>query len=134
MQAMNKESLNLAFDMTKQLTSRPAASEVMLALKANPNLALQPDASKRIMDMIEGISDYKLAQQQGAMQWRQNKGTLEGFEADWNKNNPITKYVNIAAIKAPMPQGAIGRNEPSQSSQNLKLRADGGYDYDRRSR
>ncbi len=106
MQSFNKEALNLAFDMTKQLTSRPAASEVMLALKANPNLALQPDASKRIMDTIEGMADYQLAKQQSSSEWRAaHNGSIDGFESDWNKNQPIKKYIDFAALNSPTPKG-----------------------------
>jgi hypothetical protein len=113
MQAFNKEALNMAFDMTKQLTSRPAAQEVMLALKANPNLALQPDASRKIMNTIEGMADYNLAKQQATGEWRRtHNNSLEGFEAAWNKANPIKNYIDFAALQA-----GGGKNQPNQPAQ-----------------
>jgi hypothetical protein len=127
MQAFNKEALNMAFEMTRALTSRPAASEVMLALKANPNLALQPDASKKIMDMVEGMADYQAAEQQEARKWREQKQTLDGFAAHWNKNFPLSKFVDTASMRAPNPQGSQANR--SASASKLKPNASGGFDY-----
>jgi hypothetical protein len=119
MQAFNKEALNMAFEMTKQLTSRPAASEVMLALKANPNLALQPDASRKIMNTIEGIADYNLTKQQAAAQYRKSYGTLDGFEAKWNANNPINKYVDFATLRSAPPQQQVNTSPTQANSKDI---------------
>ena len=115
MQSFNKEALSLAFDMTKNLTSRPAASEVMLALKANPNLALQPDASKKIMDVMEGMANFNLAKQQASFEWRKlHNNSLDGFETYWNKNESIKNYVDLTKLISPIPQG--GTQKTLQSS------------------
>ena len=116
MQTLNKLALTSAFDQVKQLSSRPAAIEVTMALKANPSLALQPNAVKKLMDVIDGMADYEIAAQQAAVTWREQKHTLAGFEADWNKNNSIKNYVDLAGLRAPDPQGMLSPStKPTQS-------------------
>lgn len=111
-EALNKEALQMSFDIVRQLGSREAMGVIQMAVKANPNLALQPDAMKKILNMMEGVSDFALAKQQAASNWEASHGSLKGFEANWNATQPITKYVDVAGLRAPAPMGSIQPNKP----------------------
>ena len=51
-----------------------------------PGATMSRPAFDQITDQLGALNDYKLAKQQGASSWRQQHGTLEGFETDFNRN------------------------------------------------
>ena len=106
MQMFNKEATQLAFDMVKSLGSREAAAVVTQAVRSNANWENQPQANKGMMDVIEGMADWKLAKQQAASAWADShNGSLNGFETYFNKTSPITNFIKQTAAASPMPMG-----------------------------
>lgn len=109
MQAFNKEATQMAFDMVKQLGSREAAAVVNQAVKSSAQMGNQPGANKAIMDVMEGMADWKIAKQEQAQAWADSHhGSIEGFQTFFNKTNPITKYVHEVKATSPMPMGGAG--------------------------
>lgn len=109
MQAFTKESTQMAFDMTKTLGSREAAVVVDRAVKAGAGLTNQPEANKAILDVMEGVADWKAAKAQAAQAWADgHNGSIEGFQSYFNKANPITNYIHEVKATSPMPMGGRG--------------------------
>lgn len=103
-QAFNKEATQLAFDMTRKLGSREAASVVQMAVKSSANDSLQPTANRRILGVILGLSQYQQAKARSADAWVRARGTLDGFETTFNKEIPIQDYIKSATAELPMPK------------------------------
>lgn len=117
MQAFNKEATQMAFDMVKQLGSREAAAVVNMAVKSSASLGNTPEANKAIMDVMEGMADWKISKQESSQAWADShNGSLEGFQTYFNKTNPISKYVHTVQATSPQPQGAVGG--PSKAQHN----------------
>lgn len=109
MQIFNKEATQLAFDQVKSLGTREAAVVVERAIKANANANNQPVANKAMMDIMEGVADWKLERQSQAQVWAEaHGGSIQGFQTYYNKTNPITKYVKDVSASSPLPMGAPG--------------------------
>lgn len=113
MQMFNKEATQLAFDMVKQLGSREAAAVVNQAIKSNANLENQPLANKGMLDVIEGMADWKMAKQEGAQTWADtHNGSLAGFQTYFNKTSPITKFIHVQQQTSQAPMGATAGPSP----------------------
>lgn len=95
-QAFVKQSIQMAFDATKQLTNRPAASEVLLQIKANPNIGMTKPAMQAILDYTDGVAKWQTERQQFKDSWIEAKGSYKGFEGWFNRNHPIDGYVPSA--------------------------------------
>jgi hypothetical protein len=113
-QAFVKQSIQMAFDATKQLTNRPAASEVLLQIKANPNIGMTKPAMQAILDYTEGVAKWQTERQQLKDAWIEQKGSYRGFEGWFNRNHPIDGYVPSAEqLRSTLQKG---QQQPAQAS------------------
>jgi hypothetical protein len=94
MQAAQKQVVNAAFETTKALTARPAQAEVIMsATKGTPNELMTKPAITAILDYNDGVNRWLQEKQNAKDGWLKNKGTLEGFEGDWNRTHPLDGYI-----------------------------------------
>jgi hypothetical protein len=92
--AYAKQSVQMAFDATAALTKRPAAAEVVMQIKANPNIAMNKQAQIAVMDYIDGVAKWKQDRQQAKDAWLAQPGaSYKGFEGAFNRDHPIDQYV-----------------------------------------
>jgi hypothetical protein len=117
-QAFNKEATQMAFDLTRTLGSREAASVVSMAVKNSANDSLQPAANRKILGVMSGIADWKQARARSADAWAQGHGgSIQGFQTFWNDQAPIGPYIEAATNRLPAPKGL-----PTQPATRPKVR------------
>lgn len=97
MVALQKQVINGAFEATKQLTSRPAQAEViMAATQGTANETMTKPAINAILDYNAGVHKYLMERQQARDAWMADPAhgkSLEGFEGWFNTNHPLTAYI-----------------------------------------
>lgn len=112
MQVFQKESVQQAFEAARQqMGGVPRAyQEIQMQMQANPNLVINKDASRHIMQMWQGIADYQLDKQKAKDEWIANpthNGSLAGFEGSFNRSHPAANYLPpVDAFKASLSAGA----------------------------
>ncbi len=113
-QAIQKQAIAMAFEQVRQLSARPAVQEVLFAMKSNPNLEMQPQGLVKIMNAMEGLSNYQIAMSGAKEKWKQSHmGSMEGFIPAWTANHPVSEFVNLkelrtkSAIYTPTPAGPV---------------------------
>ena len=89
-QAFSKNAINLSATAARAMGAREPGSVIQMFKNAYPNAGLTSNALDAMFTQIQGVNDYKQTLQQAADAWRQdprNKtpGTLDGFQAQWNK-------------------------------------------------
>lgn len=113
-QAIQKQAIAMAFEQVRQLSARPAVQEVIFAMKSNPNLEMQPQGLVKIMNAMEGLSNYQIAMSGAKEKWKQSHmGSMEGFIPSWTAHHPVSEFVNLkelrtkSAIYTPTPAGPV---------------------------
>lgn len=111
LQAINKDSVQLAATATKALGSREAAQIFMMLLKANPNIATTPDGLAKIIDFMGGMNQYKMQRLEGMPAWIQSSptGDIQGYEAAFMRAHPPVSYVGHLQPGARQSPGDQGR-------------------------
>jgi len=88
-----KLAMQRAMSQTRTLGAREAASVFNQVQQANPNTALTSDAMARIIQPLLAEQDWNAQKFQAADQWLgTHNGSLAGFEAQWQRENPFTKF------------------------------------------
>ena len=111
MTALGKETIGLAFEQAKSLTNRPAAAEVLLTAKNNPNIELPPEALTKVMEYMKGVNAFQMKKQQDKEAWiDSHDGSLKGFDAYFNRTTDINSMVpSLADMRAAFGMDANGR-------------------------
>jgi hypothetical protein len=99
-QAIQKQAIAMAFEQVRQLSARPAVQEVIFAMKSNPNLEMQPQGLVKIMNAMEGLSNYQIAMSGAKEKWKQSHmGSMEGFIPSWTANHPVSEFVDLKELR-----------------------------------
>jgi hypothetical protein len=64
--------------------------EMITNYKNSPNIQIQKAAINTMLDMQDGMAQWKEDKQQKKDEWVGQKGTYSGFEGWWNRNHPVT--------------------------------------------
>lgn len=85
-EALQKNAGQLTRATLKDVDGK-AASEYQMIQRQLPNAEMSPRGLKLVTSQLIAPEDYKQAKLQAADNWKKaNRGSLGGFEADWNKN------------------------------------------------
>lgn len=130
--AFNKLSTDLVFAQLKQIPGQPRVTEIEGLKKANPNLALTPQANNEIMNNILAEQRWKDARANLANQFFQKYGQLGSFDSAFNRMYPERDVYNaIAGLAAKQgwklpgdkstPSGSGSRGLPPEATKALKM-------------
>jgi len=115
-QAFNKNAMEIVRVQVRNTSSKAAVQEFQMIQQSLPGPTMSRPAFDQITDQLGALNDYKLAKQQGASSWRQQNGTLEGFETDYNRNISPAAFLlmrlpadSVKAMTAKMQATAEGR-------------------------
>jgi hypothetical protein len=99
-QAIQKQAIAMAFEQVRQLSARPAVQEVLFAMKSNPNIEMQPQGLVKIMNAVDGLSNYQIAMSTAKENWKKSHmGSMEGFVSSWTRNHPVSEFVDLKELR-----------------------------------
>lgn len=93
--------------------------EMELFMAASPGLQNTPQGNAALLDMIDAIADRQIMRVQQMEQWRQQYGTLDGFEGAWGQYiqaNPL--IVNDGSGSISLNGGAGQSSSPRRFRYN----------------
>jgi hypothetical protein len=82
---MTSGGLNVALSKVQQTKGAISNKEMDLFTAASPGLQNTPQGNAALLDIMDGIADRQMQRTQAMEQWRQQYGTLDGFEGEWGK-------------------------------------------------
>jgi hypothetical protein len=89
---MRSGGLDVALAKVQQTKGAISNAEMTLFMAASPGMQQTQEGNAALLDMIDAIADRQIERVQKMEEWRAQKGTLSGFEAEWARyieSNPI---------------------------------------------
>jgi hypothetical protein len=118
-EAFRKNAGTLTRQAVRETSPRAAAQEFILIQSQLPSADMSRGGFEQIANQFQAVNDYQIAKHQAAQAWRDQHGTMDGFEAQWNRAvTPSAFLVNrlaqtnpaeLAALKANLEKSAGGR-------------------------
>ncbi|MBW3099235.1 hypothetical protein [Pseudohoeflea coraliihabitans] len=101
--------LDVALQQVQKTKGAISNAEMALFMAASPGLQNTPEGNAMLIDMIDAVADRQIQRADAMEQWRQQHGTLDGFEAAWGA------HIEQNPIIIQRPDGSIGFAGGSQS-------------------
>ena len=98
---MRKGGIDAALAMVGKTKGAISNAEMGLFLSGSPGMSNTPEGNAALLDIMEGIADRDIERANQMEQWRQQHGTLDGFERAWGD------YVNANPLIVPDGRGGI---------------------------
>lgn len=92
-EAFKKNAGTLVRQAVKDVSSRAAVQEFQMIQDQLPSADMSRGGFNKIVDQFQAVNDYQIAKQRAAQNWRDKNGTLDKFDADWNKNVSPTAFL-----------------------------------------
>jgi hypothetical protein len=92
-ESFSKNAGVLTRQAVKEVSSRAAVQEFQMIQKQLPSADMTRQGFYQIADQFHAVNDYQIAKQQAAQSWRDEHGTMDKFDADWNKNITPTAFL-----------------------------------------
>lgn len=108
-----KLALQRAMAQTRSLGSREAYAVFQQVAAGNPNLALTTEGVSKILAPLIAEQHWNMDRFNAADDWMANKRSLAGFESNWNKTTPFSRYwqqqqgVTAGTQPAPLPANVV---------------------------
>jgi hypothetical protein len=80
---MTAGGLDVALSKVQKTKGAISNAEMGLFMAAAPGLQQTPEGNEALLDMMDAIADRQIMRGQEMERWRQQYGTLDGFEAEW---------------------------------------------------
>jgi hypothetical protein len=111
---MRSGGLDVALAQVQKTKGAVSNAEMSLFMQAAPGLQNTPQGNAALIDMIEKVGDRQILRATEMEKWRQQYGTLDGFEGAWGQyveQNPIITPealgLGSSPSAAPAPQGGV---------------------------
>lgn len=99
---MKSGGLDVALQQVQKTKGAISNAEMSLFMAASPGLQNTPEGNAMIIDMVEAVGDRQVLRATEMEKWRQQYGTLDGFEGEW------TKYISANPLIVQKPDGSVG--------------------------
>lgn len=89
---MRSGGLDVALAQVQKTKGAISNAEMGLFMAAAPGMQNTPQGNAALLDVLDAVADRQLMRTQEAEAWRQEHGTLDGFEAAWGQwaaQNPL---------------------------------------------
>lgn len=98
-EAFQKNAGTLVRQAVKDVSSRAAVQEFEMIQSQLPSAEMSRGGFNKIVDQFQAVNDYQIAKQRAAQTWRNENGTLDNFDATWNRNmTPSAFLVNRMSV------------------------------------
>ena len=101
---MRAGGLQVALSNVEKTKGAISNAEMQLFMAASPGLQNTPQGNAALLDMVEAIADRQMQRVEEMEKWRQQYGTLDGFEATWGQ------YIAENPLIVPDGQGGVALN------------------------
>ena len=105
---LNKNSGILVRQAVKEVSPRAAVQEFQMIQGQLPSADMSRGGFKQIVNQFQAVNDYSIAKHQAGQAYRDATGSMDGFDAQWNKN--VTPSAFLVAGLPPDQQGALKAN------------------------
>jgi hypothetical protein len=105
---MRSGGLDVALAQVQKTKGAVSNAEMSLFMQAAPGLQNTPQGNAALIDMIEKVGDRQIQRASEMEKWRQQYGTLDGFEGAWGQyveQNPIITPETLGLGSSPAPAG-----------------------------
>lgn len=116
---MRSGGLDVALEKVSKTKGAISNAEMALFMAASPGLQTTPEGNAAILDMAEAIADRQISKSEQMEKWRQQNGTLDGFEVAWSRYieaNPIILDDGKGGIKlagqSDLPNNSSASDDP----------------------
>lgn len=92
-EAFQKNAGTLVRQAVKEVSSRAAVQEFQMIQNQLPSSEMSRQGFNQIVDQFQAVNDYQVAKHQAAQAWRDSRGTMDKFDAEWNKNLSPTAFL-----------------------------------------
>lgn len=122
-EAFQKESTRLGFELVRTLGSREAQSVVQQGMASVPNIEQSPLGRKLIVSSLKQGSQRDIDYASGMDAYRQQNGTLAGYDQQFNQTHPPASYVAKARLDA-----GLSPIDPAKAIQKAREKIQQGAD------
>lgn len=105
---MRSGGLDVALSQVQKTKGAISNAEMQLFMAAAPGMKNTPQGNAALIDLIDKVGDRQIMRAGEMEKWRQQYGTLDGFETEWAKyieNNPLITQQSL---------GVAGQSQPGQ--------------------
>jgi len=82
-QALTSMAIKMAGQATRQADAQPSQLQYFKILESMPNAERTPEGFNKIVSYMRDLNNLSISKAQELQKWRQERGTAEGFEAQW---------------------------------------------------
>lgn len=82
-QGLTSMAIKLAGQATRQSDAQPSQLQYFKILESMPNAERTPEGFARIIGYMRDLNNISIIKAQEAQKWKQERGTMDGFEAQW---------------------------------------------------
>lgn len=107
-ESFQKNAGTLVRQAVKEVSPRAAVQEFQLIQGQLPSADMSRNGFNQIVDQFQAVNDYNIAKHQAGQVFRDATGTMDKFDADWNKN--ITPSAFLVARLPADQLGALRAN------------------------
>jgi len=107
-ESFQKNTGTLVRQAVKEVSSRAAVQEFQLIQSQLPSADMSRKGFNQIADQFQAVNDFNIAKHQAGQAWRDATGSMNKFEAEWNKN--ITPAAFLVSRLPPDQLGALREN------------------------
>src|SRR5215831_2576149 len=83
-ESFKKNAGTLTRQAVKEVSPRAAAQEFVPIQSQLPSADMSRGGFDQIAGQFQAVNDYQIAKHQAAQAWRNQHGTMDGFEPEWN--------------------------------------------------
>lgn len=88
-EAMNKNSIRLGFNMAREMGAQQAASEVVMAIQANPNLMGTKEGQLKIAKFLDAQANWTAKKAEWGSKWFDRNHNMVGFDEWYSQKFPL---------------------------------------------
>lgn len=107
-EAFQKNAGVLTRQAVKEVSPRAAVQEFQMIQNQLPSADMSRGGFNQIVDQFQAVNDFNIAKHQAGEAWRSATGSMDKFEAEWNKN--ITPSAFLVSRLPPEQLGALRAN------------------------
>ena len=107
-ESFQKNAGVLTRQAVKEVSPRAAVQEFQMIQNQLPSADMTRGGFNQIVDQFQAVNDFNIAKAQAGQAYRGVRGTMDGFETEWNKN--VTPSAFLVSRLPPEQLGALRAN------------------------
>ena len=134
-ESFEKNAGVLTRQAVKEVSPRAAVQEFQMIQNQLPSSGMTRGGFNQIVNQFQAVNDYNIAKHQAGQAYRDSTGSMDGFDAQWNKNVTPSAFLvsrlpadQLGALKANLQRTPEGRSTLKSLTTQLKWAHDHNLD------